>query len=565
MRTLVAAVAVACFAACNSGPYIVGEGSSGTTGGTAGASSGGGASGSSTGTTGRSTSGTASGSTSGAASGSSSGSGSGTAGTSTSGGIAGSSSGSASSSSSSSGGAGTTGAATGGSTGGPFTPVSNAGCVPGVAQEYAGCTTNADCACPLSCQTDPVLMESTTATVCLSPCATDSDCPDPTSFCMDGVCRTRQCAFAAGGTGQLADGGDFWAPCDAAGTGDGICLPVGGGALDVIGICQLTGTLSLGAACSPLADRDAGPGALCAQGTECLDDESAQFQTNPPFTCQAACDWQSTTNSCATGDVCILSPIAGTEDGQLRFGGGEAFFGVCSAVGANGCDEAVQDFAKQWGPCTTDADCACDQRCLPDPLTQTPLCALPCTALSGCSDPSTTCQAGACWPNLCPADGGLAAPCNVAATGDGTCLGTDSLSEALDPGAGILEPSGECIQTGTAPAGSVCDPDFPDRATLGGICQAGLVCAGQPDGGGLCRPLCSKADTQAECASGQICELTYFDRGAADLVDLVDACFTQGTSGCAEGWALGGPGSSCSGNSDCTCPATCNFATGTCQ
>jgi hypothetical protein len=445
---------------------------------------------------------------------------------------------------------------------GVFVPVSNAGCrADAGGGEYLGCTTNADCACPLSCQTDPVALESTTTTVCLPPCATSGDCPDPTSFCLGGVCRTKQCAFANGFTGVEADGGAFWGPCNADGINDGICLPIGIGVGDVIGVCQLTGTLPLGSACLPLVTRDAGPGALCVQGAECLNNESVQFQNNPPFSCQAVCDPNRDGGQCASGDVCILSPIAGTEDGQLRFPGGEAEFGVCSGLGDAGCLDAVQDFATQWGPCTTDADCACDQHCLADPLTHVSLCASSCTSTAGCSDPATSCQGGACWPNLCPGDGGLAARCNAAQTGDGTCLGTDELSENLDPGAGINRPGAECVQAGTASQGADCEPDFPDRGAPSRICQPGAVCAGQPDGGGVCRDVCRKGSS---CGTGSVCALTFFDRGAADLADVVYACYPQGANGCIEGWGSGGT-SGCTANKDCPCPLSCNRTTTNCE
>ncbi|MHB8418659.1 MAG: hypothetical protein ACYDCL_11315 [Myxococcales bacterium] len=534
MKRLIVALAASLAACGNNGNYKVGSETS------SGSSESGGSTGAAT------TTGTGGGSTGDGAS-STAGPSTGTAGT-----------------ASSTGSGGTTGSSTGGSSGG-FTPVSNAGCgLDAGLPEYLACGTNADCACPLSCQTDPALMESATATVCLYPCSTSSDCADPTSVCQGGVCRTRRCAIAAGATGQIADGGVFWSACDADGTGDGICLPAGGGAHDVVGICQLTGTLVLGAACDPLAGRDAGPGALCAQGTECLDDESVQFQSSPPFTCQAVCQVDGP-SQCPSGDVCILSPIAGTMDGQLRFGGGEAFYDVCSAVGANGCDEAVQDFATQWQPCSADAQCACDQRCLADPVTGTSLCALPCSGTSGCIDPSSSCQGGACWPNLC--DGGMAAACSASggSSADGTCLGADTLPAALDPGANVNAPGGECILAGTAAPGGACDPDFPDRANPGAICQAGSVCAGLPDGGGLCRQVCRTAGAQVACPSGTICEVTYYDRGAADLADVVNACFPLGPSGCVLDWPAGAPGTPCAAASDCPCPSTCNTASGTCE
>jgi hypothetical protein len=65
-------------------------------------------------------------------------------------------------------------------------PVSNAGCEADGGGLYFGCATNADCACPLSCQTDPAALENDGTTVCLELCATSDDCTSPIGFCPPG-------------------------------------------------------------------------------------------------------------------------------------------------------------------------------------------------------------------------------------------------------------------------------------------------------------------------------------------------------------------------------------------
>ncbi len=323
----------------------------------------------------------------------------------------------------------------------------------------------------------------------------------------------------------------------------------------------------VGSACSPTPDRDAGAGALCAAGALCSNAETSQFATNPGFTCQAVCDSASAVDRCADGGVCILSPIAGTEDGQLLgFGGGEAEYGLCTPLGSNGCKEAVLDFETEWSACAGPADCACDQSCAADPATTVQLCALPCAATSDCTDPAATCQGGLCWPNLCDAGGALDPACTVVQAGDGVCLSGSTLSESLNPAAFVGATESSCVQVGSAAAGSACDPNYPSRASAAGpLCQAGRVCVGVPDGGGSCRQLCTlrASGTQAECAAGEECELAYYDRGLVDVPFALGACYTAGANGCAQDWTTPGPQGACTTTPDCPCPA--RWTAGTCR
>ena len=371
--------------------------------------------------------------------------------------------------------------------------------------QYDPCASNVDCGCPFSCQSDPALSETSLAPVCLIPCSISNDCDLTTSFCQGGVCKSKRCAFANGFTGAQGDAGFFWAPCDADGTKDGICFPTGIGIGDVLGVCQLTGTLGLGATCTPRTTRDAGPGALCAQGTECLSDQTSAIQASVPFSCQSVCSIANQDpNQCPSGKTCVISALLGYEDGEIGFPGGEAEYNLCSAIGQNGCIEATPAFLKIDRACNTGADCACAQTCTFDPLLDSSICAAPCTTTADCTNMTTSCQNGTCLRTPCAADGG--ATCVLpGGGGTGTCVPV--ADAAVDGGNGNLfnPPGAACIQSGTSRA--ACDATGSSNNPAN-LCTPGLVCQFTASGGtcqAQCSLIASAMGTPSGCTARQTC------------------------------------------------------------
>src|SRR5581483_12118700 len=99
-----------------------------------------------------------------------------------------------------------------------------------------------------------------TGSFCFIPCASTSDCTTLYTTCQVSppICYVASCATGAG-----ADGG--FALCDAAGVGDGTCLPETGG-----GICLQGGTAAPGEVCDSQRGSGVSSADLCAPNAACI-------------------------------------------------------------------------------------------------------------------------------------------------------------------------------------------------------------------------------------------------------------------------------------------------------
>ncbi|MHB8418825.1 MAG: hypothetical protein ACYDCL_12165 [Myxococcales bacterium] len=179
------------------------------------------------------------------------------------------------------------------------------GCLAGMpaANEMAPCGPTAGCACldggEAACTADPVIGPSLNPygaeSYCERGCAATSDCVVPTTVCSSGRCSDDFCGRTPGGQ----DAGSAWdAPCDAAGQGDGTCVPMRTALADpAYGLCVQGGNAT--AVCAAGASRDAAAW-LCGAGSVCagLPDGGAG--------CFPACN-PGLTSSCPTGGPCVGS------------------------------------------------------------------------------------------------------------------------------------------------------------------------------------------------------------------------------------------------------------------
>jgi hypothetical protein len=175
--------------------------------------------------------------------------------------------------------------ATGGATGG--TGGTTGGCSPfAPLEEFATCTTTADCGCPLVCNDDP--LQAQTGSVCEYPCPT-TGCPNPLTICGDGgICVTDGCGS---GTGN----GTFNSTCTVDAGTDGTCLPELLGDTSV-GYCFLAGTASFDAGGCSLIATSGEPTELCPAGALC-------FGVGDKGTCSDLCD-PNAQGGCPGGSFC---------------------------------------------------------------------------------------------------------------------------------------------------------------------------------------------------------------------------------------------------------------------
>jgi hypothetical protein len=233
---------------------------------------------------------------------------------------------------------------------------------PGPGQEFGACNDVSDCACPMTCVTDPV-----DGRVCEFACNAISDCPDPTTICGAGnTCVHNYCWELPNGssTDEPPDG-----TCNA-GDGTGTCVPltifvnpdvpipaIGSppppGVNTVAGFCFRAGTATGGCSAPDDVSRS-DPAGLCPQGSYCLSDGESS-------SCEVLCDAVSPgTGSCPAGSNChLISPVA------------DPWFGVCDSChlpgdACNGfadcclgsCTNSVCDACGLTGsPCTQQSDC----------------------------------------------------------------------------------------------------------------------------------------------------------------------------------------------------------------
>ncbi|MHB8419210.1 MAG: hypothetical protein ACYDCL_14130 [Myxococcales bacterium] len=257
-------------------------------------------------------------------SGSSSSGGNGSSGTSTSAGTSagGSSSGTSaggSSSGTSAGGSSSSGGSSGGSSSG------GGGCG-GAGQEYASCTSTADCACPFNCVAD-----GSGSSYCLQPCASYQSCQvyetcdsslSPTS-CYPDACGSPWGACAAGN--------------DTGSSQTGTCNVFTDSSSNAYGVCFAGGTAATGAACNFNPTYSTAASQQCTVGDFC-------GSTAAGDSCYQACDPTGTLSgapACSGGTTCNANPCdCATDPGCFCSGSSpycdpstdsscNLYFGVC--------------------------------------------------------------------------------------------------------------------------------------------------------------------------------------------------------------------------------------------
>jgi hypothetical protein len=375
------------------------------------------------------------------------------------------------------------------------------------------------------CGNDPVFG----AGVCLFSCTNTEDCPDPQTHCIGGQCVTNLCA---------ADGGPIDGPCNAAGTGDGICGAELNPTANVpipIGVCQQTGSLAAGATCTQGTPRDAGAAGLCTQGTNC----EYQLDGGALTLCLKVCD-VTATSVCGAGAVCLPNPYD-TDDAQD---------GICSQLSADaGCALGVDPYATELDLCTSIADCACSTTCVSDTGSGKKYCERPCKTPADCDIPYSTCLGGTCAYNYCQQNqlgatvpGTYEGPCTVWDAGDGTCQAQVTENYGVPTGTSF----GLCQLDGTANLQSQSCTQYLS-APASNLCGSDEQCIGDPIDGYACYALClPETFDGGSCGAGNGCFAYYPDDGLATVAPNYGYC-----AECSD------PGDPCAANSEC-CSLMCS-------
>jgi hypothetical protein len=175
-------------------------------------------------------------------------------------------------------------------------PYSFEGCMKGV-----GCNTASAGA---TCET---ATDSTgSADMCVNKCTASGSCSGAGQYCHDPgwaigtICITNPC-----------DASKYFAACDAAATGDGLCVPVPAldyttGAPKTIGVCYQASTTNTTGTCDYYGSRTS-LAKLCPQGQMCEPVQLNAAQTNYDGVCRPICNPARTPNpakACGTGSVC---------------------------------------------------------------------------------------------------------------------------------------------------------------------------------------------------------------------------------------------------------------------
>jgi hypothetical protein len=108
----------------------------------------------------------------------------------------------------------------------------------------------------------PMAGTSTGGAPCASACCQTTDCPDDYKSCQGGVCRANLCGPGTG------NGTALYAPCDAAGIDDGLCMPVLGSSANSAAACVQGGTCPA-SGCTYSRYPDGGAGSICPAGQLC--------------------------------------------------------------------------------------------------------------------------------------------------------------------------------------------------------------------------------------------------------------------------------------------------------
>ena len=384
-------------------------------------------------------------------------------------------------------------------------------CTPGTADlEFFPCTTNAECPCPLECYVDPVLAPSI-GPACEQPCNgpgnANLECHDYT-YCnqVTGSCQQScslslmalteflacvnptDCICPYSCFGDARRGGRV---CETPCTTDLDCADAGEGCETDAGACQRQYDCYGG-------DGGLPPWALCVNPADCACPDNCV--ADPSVTPQTAMAPLKLCERCNGGTCASVS-------------------GTCKAPEVQGGFQTSDVF-----PCTSNDDCVCPNRCTGSAALGVLMCEQDCTTAADCSDPGEFCVNGQCAENTCPTP--LA--CNLA-------NGQDALS---DGGIGTCFPSPPlnvmvCHAGGTATDG--CDP-VASRSDTAGLCEPGLACAAEADGGSQCVASCASS---SDCLDNDQCISSL---GICLPLNDAGTCFVGGTpvefQGCYPGFGI---------------------------
>ncbi len=139
----------------------------------------------------------------------------------------------------------------------------------------------------------PASGTSTGSAPCTSACCQTTDCPDDYKSCQGGVCMANLCGPGTGNDAAL------YAPCNAAGINDGLCMPVLGSPANSVAACVQGGTCP-GSGCTYSRYPDGGAGSICPAGQLC-DPSTDSCADVCAFSTPSAPDGGP---GCATGQTC---------------------------------------------------------------------------------------------------------------------------------------------------------------------------------------------------------------------------------------------------------------------
>ena len=207
-------------------------------------------------------------------------------------------------------------------------------CAADAGSEYASCSSNANCSCPLNCVTLP----SGGASYCLTPCSSYTACQ--TFESCDSQLTPKSCLEdTCPNAGANKDGGTAYGPCvagnDAPGSATGQCFPYPNGATGAYGVCFNAGSSTSACTSSPNPTWTSPPVAsLCVPQDLCLSNGTTS-------SCIQGCDPTGTIGapSCATGTTCNSLACDPSTDPNCNMANNPP----CNAATDPNCDPYVGD------------------------------------------------------------------------------------------------------------------------------------------------------------------------------------------------------------------------------
>jgi hypothetical protein len=144
---------------------------------------------------------------------------------------------------------------------------------------------------------------------CFQNCTATADCTLTSSNCQkEGnqyICNGNTCGPNLPKGSPPASGPAYYAPCNAAGTDDGMCLPYDETGVGTIGLCFAAGPADAGLPSSCTLNREDG-GTLCPLGTFCLPDPDTGNSACMPLCGETGPD--DAGPACAASSYCLGIP-----------------------------------------------------------------------------------------------------------------------------------------------------------------------------------------------------------------------------------------------------------------